>query len=147
MTIIEKYRTEFNDLLNSDPNFNYSDDEFYEWLADMGLTGEVTEELKRAFEEELDFSVNLVEQDGVIGAEVEGWTKGGVDMIAWLHPFTAEEFNRYVEDFDTDEQIDLYRQAEDYRNAFTCRQSVEDFDDWKKRLQDSVQELEILGLL
>jgi predicted nucleic-acid-binding Zn-ribbon protein len=105
------------------------------------------EQLKKVFEEHLNFAVHLHEQEGVMGAEVEDWTTGGVDMIAWLHPFTAEEFKEYVENFDVDEQIDLHRQAEDYRNAFTCRQSVNDFDHWEKRLKNSIQTLETLGLV
>lgn len=106
-----------------------------------------TEELKKIFEEELRFCVHLSEQDGEIGAELEDWTEGGVDMIMWIHPFTAEEFERIAESFDVDEEIDIHRQDNSYRNAFSCRQSVTDFEKWEERLKDNIQTLKNLKLL
>ena len=79
-----------------------------------------TENLKKFFEEK-DFNVHLIEQDGNQCAEVETWTNGGVNMILWLNPFTIEEFKQIVNDFDVDEEIELHRQGQDYRNAFTIR--------------------------
>jgi hypothetical protein len=130
MKAVEKYKMEFEDHLQSDPDFNYSENEFYKWLVDMELTTEATRELTRIFEEELGFGVHLSEQDGVMGAELEDWTRGGVDMIMWIHPFTPKEFVDVAGSFDVDEQIDLHRQGESYRSAFTCRRSVEDFEEW-----------------
>lgn len=90
----------------------------------------------KAFFEENDFTVHLTTQDNVICAEIEKWTNGGVDMVIWLNPFTVEEFNRYVNDFDIDDLIDLHRQGQDYKNAFTISQSLKDFTDFKNHLLD-----------
>lgn len=105
------------------------------------------EQLIAIFENDLNFRVHLSEQDGKTGAELEDWTDGGVDMILWIHPFTAEEFKRIAESFDIDETIDLHRQNISYRNAFTCRQSVIDFEKWEERLKSNIQKLKNLGLL
>lgn len=105
------------------------------------------ERLKKIFEEELGFNVHLSEQDSKVGAEIEDWTEGGVDMIMWIHPFTAEEFKRHAESFDIDEAIDLNRQDPSYRNAFTYTRSVADFEKWAERLKNNIQTLVKLGLL
>lgn len=101
-----------------------------------------TEKLKNFFEEK-DFNVHLTEQDGNQCAEVETWTNGGVNMILWLNPFTIEEFEQRVNDFDVDEEIDLHRQGQDYRNAFSIRESVKDFEDYQSRLKDVLSELQV----
>jgi chlorite dismutase len=147
MTDIEKYRMEFEDHIQSDPDFNYSPKEFYKWLVDYELTSVAIEELTRVFEEELDFAVHLHEQDGVMGAELEDWTRGGVDMIMWIHPFTPEQFVEIAESFDVDEQIDVHRQAADYRSAFTHRQSVHDFEEWEQRLLGNIETLKNLEII
>ena len=99
-----------------------------------------TNKLKEFFEEK-DFNVHLIEQDGEQCAEVETWTDGGVNMILWLQPFTVEEFKGRVNDFDVDEEIDLHRQNQDYKNAFSIRESVEDFEAYHSRLKDVLSEI------
>jgi hypothetical protein len=101
-----------------------------------------TKNLKNFFEEK-DFNVHLIEQDGNQCAEVETWTNGGVNMILWLNPFTVEEFGQRVNDFDVDEEIDLHRQGQDYKNAFSIRESVKDFEDFHNRLKDVLSELQV----
>jgi hypothetical protein len=100
-----------------------------------------TENLKNFFEEK-DFNVHLTEQDNVQCAEVETWTNGGVNMIMWLNPFSTEEFESYVNDFDVDETIELHRQGQDYKNAFTIRESLKDFEDYHNRLKDVLSDLQ-----
>lgn len=101
-----------------------------------------TENLKNFFEEK-DFNVHLTEQDGNQCAEVETWTNGGVNMILWLNPFIVEEFERRVNNFDVDEEIDLHRQSQDYKNAFSIKESVKDFEDFHSRLKDVLLELQV----
>ena len=101
-----------------------------------------TESLKNFFEEK-DFNVHLTEQDGNQCAEVETWTNGGVNMILWLNPFSIEEFEQRVNDFDVDEEIELHRQGQDYKNAFTIKESVKDFEDFHIRLKDVLSELQV----
>lgn len=94
-----------------------------------------TEKLKDFFERN-EFTVYPTEQDGIQCAEIEKWTDGGVDMIIWLNPFTIEEFQRYVEDFRIDEEIDVHRQGEGYKMNFTISQSLKDFSDFHSHLKD-----------
>ena len=88
--------------------------------------------------EEHGFSVYRCVQNGEIIAECEKYTEGGVDMIMTLNPFSYEELKRYWMDFDIDRLIDIYRQGEQYRSHFTIRQSLEDFEKWKKDLGETI---------
>lgn len=90
-------------------------------------------ELKDFFESQ-DFNVHDVDKNSV---EIETWTKGGVNMIHFLDPISVSEFEEVVNNFDVDEEIDLHRQGKDYKNAFSIRQSLEDFEDYHKRLKET----------
>lgn len=94
-----------------------------------------TKQLKEFFEAR-GFNVSLYKQEGKQCAELESWTDGGVDMIINLNPFTVEEFNYFVRNFDVDDEIDLHRQDKRYRDAFRISQSVEDFIKYDIFLQD-----------
>jgi hypothetical protein len=82
------------------------------------------------------FNVYLTKQDNVQCAEIEKWTDDGIDMIIWLNPFTIEEFENYVNDFNIDETIDLYRQDQRYKNVFTITQSLNDFTNFHNHLKE-----------
>lgn len=93
------------------------------------------------FFEANDFNVFLSEEEGVQCAEIEKWTNGGVDMIFTLNPFTKESFIERVNDFDIDEEIELHRQGQDYKNAFTITKSLKDFTDFHNDLKEVVEKL------
>ena len=109
------------------------------------MTKKQVEKLKNFFEEK-DFNVYLTKQNNTQCAEIETWTDGGVNMVISLSPFTAEEFEKRVNDFDVDEEIEVHRQGKDYRNAFTIRESLTDFEDFHKRLQSVSDELKAYNL-
>ena len=92
-----------------------------------------TTETLRDFFEENSFRVHM--EEGSESAEIETWTKGGVNMIFYLEPFTVEEFKERVENFDIDEEIELHREDVRYRKAFTITQSVADFQAFKDYLE------------
>jgi len=92
------------------------------------------------------FNVHLFEQDGEQCAEVEKWTNGGVDMIFSLQPFTKKSFIDRVDDFDVDEEIEVHRQGQDYKNAFTISESLNDFNDFKELLGDTASKLKKVSL-
>lgn len=95
--------------------------------------------------EEQGFNYSRYSEDGVcVGVEFWDWTDGGVQMFnlvdgrnkdmtedKWWWP----EIIDIYEGFDVDDEIDLHRQSEDYRKAFTISQSVHDFEGWEKRLE------------
>ena len=87
--------------------------------------------------------------------DLETWTNGGVNMFIYLDTTSEEtitqQFRNYVDNFDIDEEIDLHRQGEDYKNAFTIIESVNDFEnylDWLKciltDLEDNSTDIECL---
>lgn len=79
--------------------------------------------------------------------EMETWTDGGVNMIVCLEDEKGliESFKDYVEYFDVEEEIDLHRQGESYKKAFTLRQSLDDFEDYLKWLNKIVGIIEKAG--
>lgn len=91
------------------------------------------------------FAVMLYEEKGVVcGAEIEDWTAGGVDMIHFIdlrgkdinNPDDwKDEISAIATNFDVDEEIDLHRESERYRKAFTISASVHDFEAWGERLR------------
>lgn len=80
--------------------------------------------------------------------ELEDWTNGGVNMIIYIDKRKKENLKEqlleYIDNFDIDEVIDLYRQDERYRNDFTIRESLKDFEDWIKSMEILLEELEEL---
>lgn len=96
------------------------------------------------FFEEYEFRVHLDKQDGVQTADIETWTSGGVNMIHCLNPFTVAEFERMVEDFDVDEEIDRHREMKGYKEAFSIRGSLADFEKYKALLEEMLAELKKL---
>lgn len=95
------------------------------------------------FLEANEFNVYLMKENNIQCAEIEKWTNGGVDMIIYLNPFTEQEFKNRVNDFDIDEEIELHRQNKDYRDAFSIRESLNDFTDFHNNLKEVALKLSI----
>lgn len=77
--------------------------------------------------------------------DLEAWTNGGVDMFITIekNKDLISQLKDYVENFNIDEEITILRESEDYRNNFTIRQSLEDFEDWLIFINDIIKELEV----
>jgi len=100
------------------------------------------------------FGVAPNEERGVVcGYELDGFTGGGVNtgpfldfrnkgMSAFNVVDIAAELESYIDDFDIDETIDLYREGESYKKAFSIRQSLEDFEAYVKTLNKMFDEAE-----
>jgi hypothetical protein len=103
-----------------------------------------TEQLKRIFEEN-GFNVSVNNEEESVAAEIQTYTNEGVEMNIWLKPFSIDSFVNYVDEFDIDEQIDLHRKEEgSYKNAFTMKQSVEDFTEFHNRLKELTIKIDII---
>jgi hypothetical protein len=100
-----------------------------------------TKKLQQFFEDS-SFNVNLVKDGKIQCAELETWTGGGVNMIIYLNPFNVDSFKEYVNDFCIDDEIDLHRQDKHYRNDFTIRQSVEDFESYLNDIKEVAEKLD-----
>ena len=118
------------------------------------ITPEVRKEAKKLLKNgkiqeffELFFVVDICHFSNGDGLEMETWTDGGVNMIVCLEDEKGliENFKDYVEYFDVEEEIDLHRQGESYKKAFTLRQSLDDFEDYLKWLNKIVGIIEKAG--
>lgn len=79
------------------------------------------------------------------GYELETWTNGGVDMIITIEKngdTLLEQLKEYIDNFDIDSEIDMYRENEEYRNNFTIKESLEDFESYISYVKDLIEELE-----
>lgn len=90
------------------------------------------------FLESYEFTVHLV-GDEQMEAEIETWTKDGVNIVFPMGELSPEAFIECVEDFDVDVEIDLHRQDDRYKNTFTIRESLEDFESFKNMLDEMVE--------
>jgi hypothetical protein len=81
------------------------------------------------------FSLFFNVDDNEDNYELETWTEGGVNMFVTISKKNwKEDFRDYVNGFDVDEEINVIQSDRNYQSAFTYRQSVEDFEDYKKWL-------------
>lgn len=98
-------------------------------------------------------SIDNYEENGKLcGYELDTYTAGGVNQIIFLdfrnegqgaenaNDF-IEEFNSYVRNIDIDEEIELNRQDQNYKDNFTLRQSLDDFEKWKAELEEIAEEI------
>ena len=87
------------------------------------------------------------EDNKLCGYELDTCTNNGVNQIIFLDfrnteldPKNAKDFIQVYSDrinsINIDEEIDLNRQAEDFKNAFTLSDAVQDFKDWKHVLEN-----------
>lgn len=74
---------------------------------------------------------------------LEAWTDGGVDMYLDIEPSKPieEQLEKYLENFDIDDEIDLYREDKNYREHFRITDSVRDFEAWQKQIQGVINDL------
>lgn len=97
--------------------------------------------------EVLEEKFNISEDDNII--ELESWTDGGVDMLISLDKRSYDDIIQalkfYVDNFDIDEEIELYREGKEYKEHFTIRQSLEDFEDYINSINDVINDLKELN--
>lgn len=84
--------------------------------------------------------------EGTNEIELESWTDGGVDMFITIdknsYNTLLEQLKEFVENFDIDEEIEIYRQDTDYRRNFTIRESINDFENWVDYIEECISKLE-----
>ena len=85
--------------------------------------------------------------ESAYGLELESWTDGGVNMFIGIDKDSdnnlLEQLERFVENFDIDEEIDIHRQDTNYRRKFTIRESIRDFENWVDYIEECISKLEL----
>lgn len=92
---------------------------------------------------EENFNVDETEYSNGKYLSLEQWTNGGVDMFIELDmkEDLIKGIENYIENFDIDDEIDLYRESKDYREHFRITESVRDFEDWVEFINDIIKQL------
>lgn len=92
--------------------------------------------------EDRGYRVGIYEKD----VEIENWTDRGEDMnISFpLKDFSVEGLERFAEEYDIDEHIDIMMQGDprdprSYRANFTYEQAVQDQKDWLSALREDIK--------
>lgn len=92
--------------------------------------------------EEHDYLVHINDDD----IEIENWTDREEDMIISLplKDFTVEGLERFAEEYDIDEHIEIMMQGDpsdpsSYRANFTYQQAVQDQTDWLDCLREDIK--------
>ena len=86
------------------------------------------------------------------GYELEMWTNGGVNQCLFIdfrdngkNPKNNTDFldllENSIKSINIDEEIELHRQGNDYKQNFTIRESLEDFEEWKNNLEEILEQL------
>lgn len=88
------------------------------------------------------FNIN----ESAYGLELESCTDGGVNMLIGIDKNSdnnlLEQLERFVENFDIDEEIDIHREDENYKRNFTIRESINDFENWVDYIEECISKLE-----
>lgn len=96
--------------------------------------------------EEHDYRVHVYDED----VEIENWTDREEDMIISLplKEFSVEGLERYAEEYDIDEHIDIMMGSgspteptdpRSYRANFTYQEAVQDQTDWLNYLREDIK--------
>lgn len=95
---------------------------------------------------ENNFNVRIEKYSNGKYLSLEAWTDGGVDMFIEIDykKDLIEGFDEYIESFDIDDEIDLYREDKNYRAAFRITESVKDFENWIAKIKTIKNVLEVL---
>jgi hypothetical protein len=99
-----------------------------------------------------DINIDLYHEDEKLcGYELNTYTNGGVNQIIFLdfrdkgNPKNADDFIKsfsdYIDSIDIDDEIELNRQDKSYKANFTLRQSLKDFEGWKKGLEKTLKKI------
>lgn len=101
----------------------------------------------KKFENQMDGHFNVHDDSNYI--ELETWTEGGVNMFVTIQKEEGsnhfKQFKEYVDGFDVDEQIDIHREDQNYKNNFTVRKSLEDFETYHEWLKSVLTKLDTVN--
>ena len=95
---------------------------------------------------------NYEEDEKLCGYELNTYTDGGVNEIIFLDfrdegenaldpKQFIEKFENYINDFDIEEAIDMYRQDQNYKDNFSISESLIDFKNWKREMKEIIKEI------
>ncbi|WP_421049184.1 hypothetical protein [Lysinibacillus sp. UGB7] len=93
----------------------------------------------------LEFAGNFFNvHDSEDAIELESWTNGGVNMFIVISkndekPFD-EQVSSYIEYFDVDEEVEIHREDQKYRDNFSMTESIQDFEAYKEWVEGILEQ-------
>lgn len=89
------------------------------------------------------FDMEDITYSNGVYTSLEQWTNGGVDMIIEFEKNrnVIDALQEYIDNFDIDEEIEIYRQDKRYRENFTIRESLADFENWIDFIRNIIKQL------
>ena len=91
------------------------------------------------------------EENKLCGYELNTYTKEGVNQLIFLdfrnngNPKKVsdfiENFSKRIQDIDIDTEVELNRQDQNYKNNFSLKESLSDFEEWKQKLEEIVNKI------
>lgn len=96
-----------------------------------------------------------IEDGKFCGYEINSYTNGGVNIIIFLDYRDTDYdvnnpndfltlFKKNIKEFDIDDNIETHRQYDRYRQDFTIKESLKDFERYLKQLKRIKQDLKVL---
>lgn len=76
--------------------------------------------------------------------EISTYTDRNVNMLIELDLNNIyDSLEEWIDTFDIEEEIELHRESDKFRKAFTLKQSLEDFEDFKQEMQELLERMQI----
>jgi hypothetical protein len=143
IVLIDWDNIEVGDISYPNENSLYDPDYEFNDLAKY-LKENKPEDLKKylkldEFFEENGFFIKRYSDDNPIG--ICGETNCSMEIDLDIQPFTIEQFIKVVNNFNIDEHIESFRKYPSYKEKFTIRESVNDFEDFHNRLKELITKL------
>ncbi len=101
--------------------------------------------------------IKYTEENKLCGYELNTYTMGGVNQIIFLdfrdngnpekYNDFIEKFSKRVKSIDIDDEIELNRQDQNYKDNFSLRESLNDFEEWKDTLGEIVKKIQLIEKL
>ena len=89
----------------------------------------MTQQQLKELLEKNEIFVHTEEENGkIVAADIEMFTKAGVNFLMYIRPVHENAFIESVNLLDIDEEIETQRQDKHYCSVFSIRDSVKDFE-------------------
>lgn len=101
----------------------------------------LNDEQKRLYDlisDKYDISLDIV--NGEFEAEINCYTNHDINMVFYINPFTLAEIDSYFDNFDIDNEVQLMYESSSFRERFSLREAIAEYEDWIEEWEDNISE-------